>query len=129
MAFFIHQCINGIITMINLGKLVQHKSNDKFKIFAQFGDKWLMWLVLCFLLFFIGGFFRKTSCVPKNIYQPIKWVLEELLAWKAIRMHTILSVCSELLFSYNFHHIETIQLICKADQLSGFYMNSFYWQI
>ena len=47
---FLPPCINGIISKINLGKLVQHKSNDKFKIFGQFGDEWLR-LVLCFLLF------------------------------------------------------------------------------
>ena len=38
----IHKVIhNRIISMINFGKLVQHKSNDKFKIFGQFCDEWL----------------------------------------------------------------------------------------
>ena len=52
--------------MINLGKLVQHKSNDKSKIFGQFGDEWCDWCyVFCYFLF-ISGFFRENLTCPKN---------------------------------------------------------------
>ena len=37
-------------------------------------------------------------------------------------MKTIITVCSEMPFSKNSYHIETSQLICKALQLTGFYI-------
>ena len=52
--------------MINLGKLVQHKSNNKFKMFGQFGDEWLMWLDLCFLLF---SFYWRLLSVKHHVSQ------------------------------------------------------------
>ena len=101
---FLPPCINGIISKINLGKLVQRKSNDKFKIFGQFGDEWLR-LVLCFLLFsfywrLLSG---KSHVFQKNIYKkyhPLKSVLEELLVWKTVRMHTVLWSQSYLSLKY-----------------------------
>ena len=37
-------------------------------------------------------------------------------------LHLITIVCSAIPFSKNSCHIETSQLICKANQLFGFYM-------
>ena len=52
--------------MINLGKLVQHKSNNKFKMFGQFGDELLMWLDVCFLLF---SFYWRLLSVKHHVSQ------------------------------------------------------------
>ena len=106
--------IKSIISLRNLKKLVQYKSNDKFKIYlgslAMKG--WHDWYhVFCYFPF-TGGFFRESLMCNKNIqiYHPIKSEFAELLVWRAIRVHNLLYSVFGITFqwklaSYRSHSI------------------------
>ena len=53
----------------------------EIKIFGKFGDEWFMWLVLCFLFFFIGGFFRENLLLPKKHKNNKKIPKSKMSAW------------------------------------------------
>ena len=62
---------------------------------------------------------RQIKFPRKNIFVTRK--IETCQEKKAFVNRKII-VCSKIPFSKNLHHIETSQLICSSNQLTGFYM-------
>ena len=108
---FLPPCINKIISMINLGKLLQHKSIDLgiqniWEVWRCLVYVIYMWLVLCYLLFlFIGGFFRENLMLPKKHKNNKKIPKSKMSTWGITSVkndsnaHLFYAVCSELPFS------------------------------